>query len=218
MMRKYKAIIFDLDGTLLDTLDDLADSVNHILKKFDYPQRRKKTIRRFLGNGIQRLMKLSCPTNLTDSAGEKAFLAFKEYYTAHCQIKTRPYDEIMELLAELSAKGYKLAIVSNKNYAAVQALNKTYFSQYVQVAIGEKPGIRKKPAPDTALTALKLLNCTKDEAVYVGDSEVDKATADNTGLDCILVSWGFRDRSELQALNATYLVDTPKEILQMIEK
>ena len=215
-MKKYKAVIFDLDGTLLNTLEDLADSVNYILQKFGYPQRRKKTIRRFLGNGIKRLMELSLPQNLNEKEREKAFLAFKEYYTEHCQIKTKPYPGLPELLGKLAAKEYKLAIVSNKNYAAVQALNKTYFSQYIQVAIGEKSGIRKKPAPDTVLAALKMLDCSKEEAVYVGDSEVDKATADNTGMDCILVSWGFRDKPELQSLKAKYLVDTPAEILNIV--
>ena len=215
-MKKYKAVIFDLDGTLLNTLDDLADSVNYILKKFGYPQQPKLSIRRFLGNGIKCLMKLSLPSSLDEAAREEAFLAFKEYYTAHCQIKTQAYKGIPELLKTLEAKGYKLAIVSNKNFAAVQALNQTYFSQNVQVAIGEKPGIRKKPAPDTVLAALQILGCTKDETVYVGDSEVDKATADNSGMDCILVSWGFRDKPELMSLKAKYLVDKPKEILEIV--
>ena len=215
-MKKYKAVIFDLDGTLLNTLDDLADSVNHILKEFGYPTRRKTTIRRFLGNGIQRLMELSLPQSLGEKDREEAFTAFKTYYIDHCQVKTEPYEGMLELLATLSAQGYKLAIVSNKTYLAVQELNKIYFSKYVQTAIGEKKGIRKKPAPDTVLKALQILGCTKEEAVYVGDSEVDKATADNTGMDCILVSWGFRDKPELVALQAKYLVDKPAEILKLV--
>ena len=215
-MKKYQTVIFDLDGTLLNTLDDLADSVNHILCEFGYPMHSKYCIRRFLGNGIECLMKRSLPPDVNAAEGKKAFLAFKAYYTSHCQVKTRIYDGIQELLESLVARGYKVAIVSNKNYAAVQELNKIHFAQYVQVAIGEKPGIRKKPAPDTVLAALKILGCPKEEAVYVGDSEVDKATADNSGMDCILVSWGFRDKPELEALKAKYLVDEPQEILQLV--
>ena len=216
-MNKYKAVIFDLDGTLLDTLDDLADAVNHTLGEFNYPQRTKADIRRFLGNGIERLAKQVLPENVTEKEFRHVFGVFKEYYTAHCQIKTKAYSGIAELLHSLKAKGYKLAIVSNKNAEAVEALNQTYFAKEVDVAIGQKAGIRKKPAPDTVLMALQALSVDKAEAVYVGDSEVDKATADNTGMDVILVTWGFRDKAELEQLQPNYLVNKPQEILTCLE-
>ena len=216
-MNKYKAVIFDLDGTLLDTLDDLADAVNHTLGEFNYPQRTKADIRRFLGNGIERLAKQVLPENVTEKEFRHVFGVFKEYYTAHCQIKTKAYSGIAELLHSLKAKGYKLAIVSNKNAEAVEALNQTYFAKEVDVAIGQKAGIRKKPAPDTVLMALQALSVDKAEAVYVGDSEVDKATADNTGMDVILVTWGFRDKTELEQLQPNYLVNKPQEILTCLE-
>ena len=216
-MNKYKAVIFDLDGTLLDTLDDLADAVNHTLGEFNYPQRTKADIRRFLGNGIERLAKQVLPENVTENEFRHVFGVYKEYYTAHCQIKTKAYSGIAELLHSLKAKGYKLAIVSNKNAEAVEALNQTYFAKEVDVAIGQKAGIRKKPAPDTVLMALQALSVDKAEAVYVGDSEVDKATADNTGMDVILVTWGFRDKTELEQLQPNYLVNKPQEILTCLE-
>ena len=216
-MNKYKAVIFDLDGTLLDTLDDLADAVNHTLGEFNYPQRTKADIRRFLGNGIERLAKQVLPENVTENEFRHVFGVFKEYYTAHCQIKTKAYSGIAELLHSLKAKCYKLAIVSNKNAEAVEALNQTYFAKEVDVAIGQKAGIRKKPAPDTVLMALQALSVDKAEAVYVGDSEVDKATADNTGMDVILVTWGFRDKAELEQLQPNYLVNKPQEILTCLE-
>ena len=216
-MNKYKAVIFDLDGTLLDTLDDLADAVNHTLGEFNYSQRTKADIRRFLGNGIERLAKQVLPENVTEKEFRHVFGVFKEYYTAHCQIKTKAYSGIAELLHSLKAKGYKLAIVSNKNAEAVEALNQTYFAKEVDVAIGQKAGIRKKPAPDTVLMALQALSVDKAEAVYVGDSEVDKATADNTGMDVILVTWGFRDKAELEQLQPNYLVNKPQEILTCLE-
>ncbi len=203
-MNKYKAVIFDLDGTLLDTLDDLADAVNHTLGEFNYPQRTKADIRRFLGNGIERLAKQVLPENVTEKEFRHVFGVFKDYYTAHCQIKTKAYSGIAELLHSLKAKGYKLAIVSNKNAEAVEALNQTYFAKEVDVAIGQKAGIRKKPAPDTVLMALQALS-------------VDKATADNTGMDVILVTWGFRDKAELEQLQPNYLVNKPQEILTCLE-
>jgi len=216
MINKYQAVIFDLDGTLLDTLDDLADAMNHVLQEFAYPTREKTAIRRFLGNGIARLTELALPATVSAEQYDEIFARFKSYYTAHCQVKTKAYKGIEELLAGLKAKGYKLAIVSNKNAAAVEALNKLYFKKYVDVAIGEKPTIRKKPAPDTVLQALKELACSKEKAIYVGDSEVDKATADNVGMDCILVTWGFRDKQELEALKPKYLVNKPAEIFSVL--
>lgn len=215
-MQKYKAVIFDLDGTLLDTLDDLADAVNHVLLEYGYPPRDKKQIERFLGNGIARLTELALPEQVSPERYTQIFATFKKYYTEHCQVKTQAYPGILALLAQLQAQGYKLAIVSNKNAAAVAELAELYFKKYITVAIGERPGIRKKPAPDTVLQALQELGCTKEETVYVGDSEVDKATADNVGMDCILVQWGFRELAELQALRPAYLVSKPEEILACV--
>ena len=212
-MKKYEAVIFDLDGTLFDTLDDLTDAVNFVCKEFGYPLRTREVIRTFLGNGIERTARLAVPEVVGNEEFAKVFASFKKYYTSHCQIKTKPYAGMLELLQKLQERGYKLAIVSNKNAAAVEALNELYFSDYVKVAIGESETVKKKPAPDSVLKALDLLGIKREEAVYVGDSEVDKATADNVGMDSILVTWGFRDKPQLEKLQSTYLVNKPEEIL-----
>jgi len=216
-MKKYKAVIFDLDGTLLNTLDDLADAVNHTLKQFHYPARTKAEIRRFLGNGIEKLAKRVLPPGVSEEGFRRVYAVFKAYYTTHCQVKTRAYRGIEPLLLTLQSKGYRLAIVSNKNAEAVQTLHQIYFARDIEVAIGQQTGIRKKPAPDTVLAALEQLQIAKEDAIYVGDSEVDKATADNTGMDVILVTWGFRDKEELAQLKPTYLIDKPADILTCLE-
>ena len=217
-MKKYDTVIFDLDGTLLNTLEDLADAVNFVMREHQYPERTIDEVRRFVGNGIRRLMEQAVPETVSGDEFEQVFEQFKNYYTEHCQIKTCAYDGIMPLLEDLYEKGYAMAIVSNKNHAAVCELNDIYFKEYIKVAIGQKDGIRKKPAPDTVIQALKELGKEKETAIYVGDSEVDFATAENTGMDCVLVTWGFRTVEELAEFSPTAFINRPEELLGVVER
>lgn len=214
--KEWDTVIFDLDGTLLNTLEDLKDSVNFALGEAGMPLRSMEEIRRFVGNGVMRLMELSVPEGKENPEFEKVFEAFKEYYSLHCNDKTGLYDHVKELLRELKSRGYKMAIVSNKYYDAVQELKEQYFAEYIQVAIGEKAGINRKPAPDTVIEALKMLESTRETAVYVGDSEVDIATAKNALMDCISVTWGFRTKEEQQRAGGKVFVDDPLEILDLL--
>ncbi len=210
-------VIFDMDGTVLNTLDDLTDAVNHVFSQFDLPPRSQEEYRKFFGNGIGYAMKCAAPEGTPDSLFDKMIPVFREYYDKHCLDKTRPYDGILELMKALKDKGYKMAIVSNKIDSAVKELNERFFSEYVSVAIGEKPGIKRKPAADTVLAALDELGASRDEAVYVGDSEVDLQTARNSGLPCIAVLWGFRDKDLLIENGATTFAKTPEDVLTVLE-
>lgn len=216
LMKKYKAVIFDLDGTLLDTLEDLKDSVNYALGNAGMPLRSLEEVRAFVGNGVRRLMELVVPFGEENSEFEKVFDDFKSHYALHCNDKTAPYPYIMELLEELKKREYKMAVVSNKFYDAVQELRKLYFDGTIEIAIGEKEGIRRKPAPDTVIEALRELGIDKEDAVYVGDSEVDIATAQNTGMDCIAVAWGFRTREEQEKAGGRIFADAPLDILELV--
>ena len=217
-MKNYNTVIFDLDGTLLNTLEDLADAVNFVMRANQYPERTIEEVRHFVGNGIRRLMEQAVPEHVIGEEFERVFEEFKKYYTEHCQNKTCAYEGIMPLLNCLYEKGYAMAIVSNKNHAAVCELNDIYFKEYITVAIGQKDGIRKKPAPDTVIQALKELGKEKEKAIYVGDSEVDFATAKNSGMDCALVTWGFRTVEELAEFSPTAFIDKPEELLGVLEK
>ena len=214
----YDTLIFDLDGTLLYTLEDLHDAANHVLGKNGYPLNTLDDTRHFVGNGLKMLMKRSLRRDVTPEVLERLFQELRDYYTKHCQMKTRPYDGIMEALEYFQKLGYKMAIVSNKNDAAVKELNAYYFEKYISVAIGEREGIQRKPAPDTVFAALKQLRSSKDNALYIGDSEVDYETARNAGMDCMLVSWGFRDRSILEQLKPEFLMDKPEEMTGVLSK
>ena len=208
----YDTYIFDLDGTLLDTLQDLATSVNYALRQHRMPEHSIDDVRRFVGNGVRRLMERAVPEGAANPAFEAAFATFREYYMEHSLDTTRPYDGIPELIHELKQRGCRMGVVSNKMMAATQELVHHFFPD-IEVAIGEDEaaGIRKKPAPDTVFVALKQLG--QGSAVYVGDSDVDLATARNSGLPCISVLWGFRDRDFLLAHGATTFVEKPCEIL-----
>lgn len=216
-MKKYDTVIFDLDGTLLNTLEDLADAVNFVMRSNGYEERTLEEVRHFVGNGIRRLMEQAVPESVVGEEFEKVFEEFRSFYTEHCQIKTRAYDGITELLENLKQKGYAMAIVSNKNHAAVCELNRIYFKAYIETAIGQKEGIRKKPAPDTVLQALKELGKDRDTAIYVGDSEVDFMTAQNAGMDCVLVTWGFRTPKELNGFYPKAFIEKPKELVLLLE-
>ena len=217
---KCNTIIFDLDGTLLNTLEDLMDSVNYALSQYGMPERKLEEIRHFVGNGVERLMELSVPDGKNNPVFQDAFACFKEHYLIHCNDKTGPYPHIMELLEALSDKGYNMAIVSNKYMNAVKELNELYFSKFIKVAIGESAGIRKKPAPDTVEEAIRQLGVSKDSCVYVGDSEVDHMTAVNSGLRCISCLWGFRTKEELIKAGAgnNIFVTDPMQILEVIQE
>lgn len=218
MERIYDTVIFDLDGTLMDTLEDLANAVNEILKRHGYPVKTITEVRRIVGNGLRQTLTLCLPEGTEQQEVERLLPEFAAYYQAHCQIKTKPYDGIMDTLRELCERGYKMAIVSNKRDEAVKTLNEEYFQAYVKVAIGENEdmGIKKKPAPDTVFQALRELGSVRERAVYVGDSEVDRMTAENAGLPCISVDWGFRDREELEKLAPAYLISRPEELLEIL--
>ena len=210
----YKTFIFDLDGTLLDTLQDLADSVNHALRQYGMPEHSLDDIRRFVGNGVRLLMERAVPEGAQHPLFEEAFATFRQYYMQHSLDTTRPYDGIVETIRELKLRGCRLAVVSNKMMAATQELVAHFFPD-IEVAIGEHEaaGIRKKPAPDTVDEALRQLGVTREGAVYVGDSDVDLLTARNSGLPCISVLWGFRDREFLLAHGATTFIEHPRDLI-----
>ncbi len=212
------AVIFDLDGTLLDTLDDLAASVNYCMKKYNDPVHTREEVRGMVGNGIYVLMEKSLPGGRDDPHYEDCIRDFSAYYSEHMADRTAPYDGIDGLLAELGERGYGMAIVSNKFDAAVKELKRTYFGDAIPVAIGEAEaaGIRKKPAPDTAFAAMRELNVRPEDCVCVGDSEVDIRTAANAGIPCICVTWGFKTRKFLEEHGAERIVDTPEELLEEI--
>lgn len=214
---KVRAVVFDLDGTLLDTLEDLANATNWALRRNGMPERSLAEIRQFVGNGVRRLVERAVPMGTDDALFERTFDDFKRYYVNHCQERTCLYDGIPELLRELKEKGYKLAIVSNKLQAGVDELYERYFRDTVEVALGEQPQWQRKPAPDMVLEALRRLGVTADEAIYVGDSDVDMATARNSGLSCISVLWGFRDPEFLKAHGATCFAQRPADILGLLE-
>ena len=212
---KYNTYIFDLDGTLLDTLQDLAASVNYALRQHGMPEHSIDDVRRFVGNGVRLLMERAIPDGAANPDFEATFATFREHYMHHSLDTTRPYPGIPEVLTELKSRGCKLAVVSNKMMAATQELIRHFFPDTIEVAIGEHEaeGIRKKPAPDTVFAALKELGTGKEDAVYVGDSDVDIATARNSGLPCVSVLWGFRDKAFLIKHGAETFVSKPSELL-----
>lgn len=213
----HKVYIFDLDGTLLDTLTDLAASVNYALREHGMPEHSVDDVRRFVGNGVRKLMERAVPDGADNPLFDEAFATFRQHYMEHALDTTRPYDGVPEMLATLKSRGCRIAVVSNKMMAATQELCQHFFPDTVEVAIGEHEaeGIRKKPAPDTVYAALSALGVTKDHAVYVGDSDVDIATARHAGLPCISVLWGFRDRDFLLQHGATTLVTIPGELCEL---
>ncbi len=213
---KITTVIFDLDGTLLDTLEDLTDAVNYALTAYGMPQRSIDEIRQFVGNGIRRLMQRAVPNGEKNPDFEAVFSTFRSYYDVHCNDKTKPYEGIMELIDALLERGINLAIVSNKVESAVQTLNKLYFPQ-VKVAVGDREGLQRKPAPDSVFQAMSVFDAKSAETLYVGDSGVDVETAKNAGVTCISVLWGFRDKGQLLESGAKILIEKPLELLELIE-
>lgn len=214
--REIKAVVFDLDGTLLDTLRDLTDAVNYALRRLQMPERTMDEVRQFVGNGVEKLMIRAVPDGKSNPEFEKALACFRGYYKEHCRDFTAPYPDVMFLMEELKQRGIRVAIVSNKPDAAVKELDREYFQGYTQAAIGEREGVERKPAPDTVEKALAALDVEKTNAVYVGDSDVDIMTAKNAGLSCISVTWGFRSEKFLKAHGAQKIIKKPIELLALI--
>lgn len=212
---KYNTYIFDLDGTLLNTLTDLAASCNYALRIHGMPEHSVDDVRRFVGNGVRLLMERAVPDGAANPDFDATFSTFRDYYMHHSLDTTCPYPGVLEVLGELKNRGCRLAVVSNKMMAATIELCRHFFSDTIEVAIGEHEaeGIRKKPAPDTVFAALEQLGVEKDGAVYVGDSDVDVMTAANAGLPCISVLWGFRDRDFLKKHGAKTFISAPDELL-----
>ena len=218
-------IIFDLDGTLMNTLDDLHDSVSYALRQAGLAPNPKQDTRRYLGNGgrnlVNRSVEQACPT-ADEALKERVFETFRAYYVAHSMDKTAPYGGIPEMLKECKKRGFFTAIVSNKLDPAVKDLHKAFFADSIDVAIGETPTVKRKPAPDMVDEAIRQLSLLhgrsieKSECVYVGDSEVDLQTAKNSDLPCIAVSWGFRDKDYLVEQGAKNIIDRPNELFEHI--
>ncbi len=210
---KYNLAIFDLDGTILDTLEDLTDGVNFALSECGYPVRTIDEIRSFVGNGIRKLIERALPAGTPETEIDRVHGIFSPYYKAHCDVKTKPYDGIPAMLQALRDADMLTAVLSNKGDFAVQPLVRQYFPDLFTIALGERPGVPRKPAPDAVFEILERLGVEKSDAVYIGDSGVDIETARNAGLACICVDWGFRDRAQLVDAGAERIVSTPEELL-----
>jgi phosphoglycolate phosphatase len=216
MMNRYRAAIFDLDGTLLDTLDDLADAVNYALETYGYPRRTRDEVRLFVGNGVRLLISRALPGGEGNPQFDAVLATFRTYYAANSQKKTAPYPGIPALLADLRASGVRVAVVSNKFDAAVRDLCAYYFGELVEVAVGESPEVPKKPAPDTVFRAMQLLGVQPEDCVFIGDSDVDVETAKNAALPCIAMLWGFRDRAFLEEHGATCFAANAEELAALL--
>ena len=215
-MNNKKCVIFDLDGTLLNTLEDLKNSVNFALRESRFKERSLEEVREFVGNGIENLMRKSVPDNITEDEFIVCFENFKSHYKIHSEDNTKEYDGITDLLKVLRCKGFLLAVVSNKVDFAVRTLCDKYFKGLLDVAIGEREGIKRKPCPDSVNEVIKLLDVSKENCYYVGDSDVDVKTAHNAEIKCIACIWGFRSKSVLEKEKPEYIIDSPEEILRIV--
>ncbi|MBR2807754.1 MAG: HAD family hydrolase [Oscillospiraceae bacterium] len=209
---RYKAVLFDMDGTVLDTLDDLADSVNRSLREFGLPEVSRFQVGQSLGNGAKYLIRHCLPEGSDEALCEQVLSFYKPWYDAHCRIKTKPYDGILQLMEALRADGIHQAIISNKPDSAVQELAEAFFSGLMDVVIGESPAVKRKPSPDTVLAAASQMGLMASDCVYIGDTEVDLETARNAGMDCIPVSWGFRTEEQLRATGAEEIIRSPEDL------
>ena len=210
---KYKLAIFDMDGTILDTLEDLCDCTNYALRMYNLPERSIEEIRHFLGNGIRKLIERAVREGTTVEIVDQVFDTFKVYYKDHCAIKTRPYDGINDVIKKIRDNGIITAVVSNKADFAVGILCEDYFKGLFDFSVGDKEGQRRKPYPDGVLSVLDRFGIDKKDAVYIGDSEVDFQTAQNAKLDVIMVGWGFRDEEFILSQGAEFVVKKPEELL-----
>ena len=219
MRMKKKIVIFDLDGTLINTLEDLKNSTNYALSCLNYPTKTIDEICQFVGNGVAKLIERAIPDGKDNPDFQQCLETFKNHYSKNMYNKTAPYNKIPQMLKTLKQKGYITAVVSNKFDMAVKELCSKYFPDLIDFAAGENEacGIRKKPAPDTVLKVLEKFNLTNNEAVYVGDSDVDIMTAKNSRMPCISVTWGFRNREFLTKHDAEIIIDSPDEIIDILE-
>ena len=215
-MNQYQAVLFDMDGTVLDTLDDLADSVNESLRHFSLPTVPRDQVMRSLGNGAAHLIRSCLPEGSGDDLFERVLAFYRPWYGAHCRIKTCPYPRILPLMETLRSRGIRQAIISNKPDSAVQDLAEEFFPGLMEVVVGDSPAVRRKPAPDTVLAAARQMGLPVSACVYIGDTEVDIETARNAGMDCIAVTWGFRSEEDLIAAGARVLVHDAEELLRHI--
>lgn len=213
-----KAILFDMDGTLLNTLEDLYYSTNAALVAYGFPKRTIEEVRQFVGNGLRNLMRQAVPKGEENQYFEDCMRVFKEHYSVHLNDHTRPYPGILKMLQVLAAKGYVMGVVSNKPDFAVKDLAKRYFGKDILVAIGESEKVRRKPAPDTVEQAARALGVSMEDCIYVGDSEVDLETAKNCKIPCVSVSWGFRERELLEKLGAKEIADTTEELVKILTR
>ena len=213
---KYEAVLFDLDGTLTDTLEDLKNSVNFALSQFGFPERSIDEVRSFVGNGVRRLVFLSVPEGTDEKTAEDCLAVFKAYYKEHSLVNTKPYDGIIPMLERLRKNGFRMAVVTNKMDSAAQDIVRIFFDGLIDAAVGQIDGVAQKPEPDGIFLALEKLGVEKEKSLYVGDSEVDCKTAENAGRPCIGVSWGFRGRSVLEANGAAAVIDRPEDLFDLI--
>lgn len=209
---KYKAALFDMDGTLIDSLEDMMDSVNATLSHFSMPQISYEQTRCYVGNGARRLIEQAVPAGTDSRLFEQVYNYYLGYYNTHAGIKTHPYEGIIPMLSALKNAGMKLAVISNKPDATVRELTPVFFDGLFELSVGESPSVRRKPAPDTVYAAINAMGLEKSECVYIGDSEVDVATAKNAGVDCIAVTWGFRTVQTLLDAGAETLINTVPEL------
>ena len=213
---RYKAVLFDMDGTVLDTLGDLTNAVNHILREYGMPERTAREAASFLGNGAAHLIKMAVAPGTSDELRAEMLAAYVPWYDSHCAILTAPYPGILSLMEALRAAGVKQAVISNKQDSAVRMLAAQHFPGLLETAVGESATVRRKPNPDAVLAALDAMGVEKRDAVYVGDTEVDIETAKNAGLDCAVVGWGFRTEEELHAAGAGRIFRTADELCRWL--
>lgn len=218
IMKNIQYIIFDMDGTLLDSLTDLQNTLNYCFREEGFPERTYNEVRSFVGNGLRTLIERAVPQGTKKEKIDQILEVFKPHYMAHCMDFTAPYEGVVEMLACLKEAGYKMAIVSNKADEALKHLSEHFFGDYIDVAVGERPGMNKKPEPDLVYLAMEEIGATKENSVYIGDSEVDYQTAVNSGLKCISVLWGFRDEDLLRSYGAKCFAKTPSDVVKMLEE
>lgn len=213
---KYKAVIFDMDGTILNTLEDLKNATNYSLRQFGMPERSLEEVRMFVGNGIRKLVERAVPSGTSEEKIAQVLDVFLEYYEIHSADNTSPYPGILELVEKLKKSGIKTAVSTNKADVPAQELGREYFNGIFDLIVGQQDGLKVKPAPDSVNKILSILDIQKKDAIYIGDSDVDVQTAKNSGMDFIGVSWGFRGREFLEKNGAKNIVDNANEILDLV--
>lgn len=216
MMGRYHTVLFDMDGTILDTLDDLTDSVNHTLRELGYSERTREEVRSYLGYGSRYLIEQALGTAAEIKTVDEAFRIYRVWYGEHTQRKTKPYDGIADVMRELRARGIRVAVASNKPEAMVKKLCEYHFPGLVDAAVGDVEGRRRKPQRDMIDAVLAELGASYSGAVYIGDTEVDVQTAQNADLPVIAVGWGFRAKEQQCAAGATVFADTPEDLLRLL--